>query len=252
MNNRFESLNSGPHLWIIATILALSCSLVTNALGADRGGPPHGAPAPRAPMVDRTSHGSVRHAETHVVQRPVEAPHQEVRPEPARPVEPHRGFAPPRDVQVHRDVNVDVHRPHDWDDFAVGRRFGALPYGYLSLNIGAVPYYYSDGLYYQGISGGYQEVYPPVGAVLPQPPDGAVQVFAGNQPYYYAGGAFYVQQPDGTFAIAQTPMGVIVPELPPGAVQVAVNGTVAYQFNGAYYEPVFVNGVTQYETFMPQ
>jgi len=45
-------------------------------------------------------------------------------------------------------------------------------------------------------------------------------------------------------------MGVVVPELPPGAVQVSVNNRLAYQFNGIYYEPVFVNGVTQYMTFM--
>jgi len=250
MNNRFESLNSGLHSGF--TVAILSCSLVTNALCAERGGPPHGAAAPRAPMVDRTSHGSVRHAETQVVQRPVEAPHEQFRREPVRPVEPHRDVVPPRDVRVHRDVDVDMHRPHGWDDFAAGRRFGALPHGYLSFNIGAVPYYYSDGLYYQDINGGYQEVYPPVGAIIPQPPDGALQVFAGNQVYYYAGGAFYVWQPDGTYAIAPTPIGVLVPELPPGAVQVAANGTVAYQFNGVYYEPVFVNGVTQYETFMPQ
>jgi hypothetical protein len=43
----------------------------------------------------------------------------------------------------------------------------------------------------------------------------------------------------------------VVPELPPGAIQVSVKGSVAYQFNGIYYEPIFVNGVTQYETFMP-
>ena len=68
--------------------------------------------------------------------------------------------------------------------------------------------------------------------------------------YYYAGGAFYVQQ-GSAFVIAPTPIGVTVPELPPGAVQVSVNGGVAYQFNGIYYQPVFVNGVTQYQTFTP-
>ncbi len=87
--------------------------------------------------------------------------------------------------------------------------------------------------------------------MIPQPPDGAIAVYAGGQTYYYAGGAFYLQQPDGTYAIAPTPMGVIVPELPPGAVQVTVNGNFAYQFNNIYYEPVFQNGVTQYQTFMP-
>jgi hypothetical protein len=126
-----------------------------------------------------------------------------------------------------------------------------LPFGYLSLNIGGVPYYYSDGIYYQPFEGGYQEVYPPVGAAVPQPPPGSVEIYAGGQTYYYAGGGFYLQQPDGSFAIAPTPIGVIVPELPPGATEVNANGQIAYQFNGIYYRPVFVNGVTQYETFTP-
>jgi hypothetical protein len=69
--------------------------------------------------------------------------------------------------------------------------------------------------------------------------------------YYYAGGAFYLQQADGTFSVAPTPIGVVVPELPPGAVQVSARGDIAYQFNGIYYGRVFVNGVTQYETFQP-
>ena len=47
-----------------------------------------------------------------------------------------------------------------------------------------------------------------------------------------------------------TPIEVVVPELPPGAVQVSMNGVIAYQFNGIYYQPVFVNGITEYETFM--
>ena len=62
---------------------------------------------------------------------------------------------------------------------------------------------------------------------------------------------FYLQQPDGSYAIVQAPMGVIVPELPPGAVPANISGQTAYEFNGVYYEPVFVNGVTQYQTFVP-
>jgi hypothetical protein len=152
---------------------------------------------------------------------------------------------------VHHDVDVDIHRRHFWNDFAFGHRIGALPLGFLSLQIGGAPYYYYDGVYYQPADNGYQEVFPPVGAAVPQPPDGAIEIAAGGQTYYYAGGAFYLEQPDGSYAIAPTPIGVVVPELPPGAIQVSVKGTVAYQFNGIYYEPVFVDGVTQYETFMP-
>ena len=223
------------------------------------GAPARSAPA-RSVSVDRSSHGSVRHAQTHVVQRPVQVRSEPVRPVGARPVEarpapapaPGRGLAPVGgDYRGHHDVEADLHHPYPWRDFAFGRRWGVLPVGFITLQLGGVPYYYCDGIYYQPADGGYQEVYPPLGADIPQPPDGAIEIDAGGQTYYYAGGAFYVQQPDGTYAVAPTPIGVVVPELPPGAIQVSVNGTIAYQFNGIYYEPVFADGVTQYETFMP-
>jgi Family of unknown function (DUF6515) len=190
-------------------------------------------------VVDRANHGTVRHVDTHVVPRPVQ-----------RPIETHPGFDGHHDVYVHHDVDVDFHHPRFWNGFRYGARFNVLPVGYVSIFVGGSPYYYDDGLYYQQVDNGYQEVYPPVGADVPQPPDGAYAIDAGNQTYYYAGGAFYVQQGDG-YVIAPPPIGVTVPELPPGAVQVAVNGGIAYQFNGIYYRPVFVDGVTQYMTFMP-
>ncbi|MGA2445663.1 MAG: DUF6515 family protein [Opitutaceae bacterium] len=197
--------------------------------------PPRAAVPQRPVVVDRASHGSIRHADTHVVQRPVaERPAFEVR----------------RDVVVHHDVDVDVHRARFWNGFAQGRRWAALPLGCISLVVNGAPYYYDDGIYYQPEDGGYAEVYPPVGADVTDLPDGAIAIEAGNLVYYYAGGAFYVQQDSG-FVIAPPPIGVTVPELPPGAVQVSVRGAVAYQFNGIYYQPVFVNGVTQFQTFMP-
>lgn len=211
-----------------------------------RAEPSRPAAITRPVTVDRSSHGSIRHVETHVVQRPVE-----VRHEPEQRVEVRHEIAPRHEIVVHHDVDVDVHRSHSWNNFAFGRRMAVLPLGFLSLHIGGVPYFYNDGIYYQPAEGGYQEVYPPVGAAVPQAPDGAIEIYAGGQTYYYAGGAFYLQQPDGTYAIAPTPIGVVVPELPPGAVQVSVNGTIAYQFNGIYYEPTFVNGVTQFMTFVP-
>lgn len=235
------SLSLAVGLPALLIVLPVPCA-------GQRGGAPRGGGmAARPVMVDRSSHGSIRHVETHVVQRPVE-----VRREPDHPAEVRHEIAPRHDFVVHHDVEVDVHRQHFWHDFAFGRHFAVLPVGFLTLQIGGAPYCYYDGIFYQPVDGGYQEVYPPVGAAVPQPPDGAIEIDAGGLAYYYAGGAFYVQQPDGAFAIAPTPMGVAVPELPPGAVQVSVSGTPAYQFNGIYYQPVFVNGVTQYETFLPQ
>jgi hypothetical protein len=178
-------------------------------------------------------------------------PPAEVRREPEHHVEGRREEVPRNEVFVHPWQEEEVHHPHFWDNFIFGRILVTLPLGCLTLQIGGAPYYYYNGIYYQSVPGGYQEVYPPAGAVVPQPPEGAIAVAAGGLIYYYAGSAFYLQQPDGTFAIAPPPLGVVVPVLPPGAVQVFVNGTIAYQFNGICNEPVFVNGVTQYETSRP-
>lgn len=152
--------------------------------------------------------------------------------------------------------------PRSWDHFAPGTRRHGLRPGYRRFLINNVPYFYDDGLYYQQYGdvtpdndgspdADYQEVYPPVGADIPALPDGAVEVDSANGVYYYAAGAFYVQNNDGGFSLVPTPIGVVVPDVPPGATEVSYNNGVAYQFNGAYYQPVFVNGVTQYQTVAP-
>jgi len=194
-------------------------------------------PVERAPaFVDRADHGSIRHVDTNVRQRPVSVS---------------RDFGAQRQVIVHRDVDADVNIRRAGSEFAFGARRHRLGAGYARLLVNNQPYYYDDGIYYQQEGDDYQEVYPPVGADIPQVPDGAVEIDAGNLTYYYAGGAFYAEQ-DGGFVVAPTPIGVIVPELPPGVVQVSFNGGVAYQFNGIYYQPIFVNGVTQYTTVLPR
>jgi hypothetical protein len=253
-----------PGLRLAVGLLALLTSLPL--IYAQRGGAPRGGGGggARPVAVDRSSHGSIRHAETQVVQRPAEVSHAPARPAETyraperpqerpqeRPVEVHHDVAPGRGFQVHHDVDVDIHAHHFWNDFSYRHHWGALPLGYFAFSLGGTPYYYDDGIYYQAANGGYDEVYPPVGAGVPQLPDGAIEIDGNGQTYYYAGGAFYVQQPDGTFVTVPPPIGVVVPELPPGAAPVTLNGTVAYQFNGVYYEPVFVNGVTQYETVAP-
>jgi len=224
--------------------------------GAPRGGgtAPRPALSPSKPaltptgpaIVERPSHCTIRHLDIYAVQRPIQ-----IRPEPQHRGEAGREYAPRHDGFVHHDVDVGIRRHHGFDDFRFHRHFRVLPFGFLTLAVGGVPFCYYDGIYYQPAGDGYDEVYPPVGATIPQPPDGTIPIDAGGQTYYYAGGAFYLQQPDGTYAIVAAPIGVIVPELPPGAVQVIISGNTAYQFNNVYYEPVFVNGVTQYQTFAP-
>jgi Family of unknown function (DUF6515) len=240
----------------IGSLALIITTSVLRAGGGDDRRAGGGAPAPRPTVVDRSTHGSVRHVDTYTVQRPVIAPRPVVPIRPVNaphPVEVHPVVAPHHNVIVHRDVEADIHAHHFWDDFAFGRRFGGLPVGFINLQVGGAPYYYDDGIYYQPYSGGgYQEVYPPVGAELSDLPDGAIEVEGpGGETYYFAGGAFYAQQADGSYAIVPPPIGIVVPELPPGATQISINGNIAYQFNGVDYEPVFVDGVTQYQTFAP-
>jgi hypothetical protein len=259
---------SSPRKEALIFSIALPALLFAlSSFGGAHGGAPGGGGAPRGGMaprpalsparpaltptgpaiMERPVHGTIRHLDTHAVQRPFE-----VRPQPQRPIESGREFAPRRDAFVHRDVDVDIHRHRGGDDFHFHRHFRVLPFGFVALAVGGLPFYYADGIYYQPADdGGYQEVYPPVGATIPGLPDGAIAIDANGTTYYYAGGAFYVQQSDGTYAITPAPMGVIVPELPPGAVPANISGQTAYQFNGVFYEPVFVNGVTQYQTFVP-
>ena len=236
----------------IAALVFCLAAEDTASLGG-RGGPEHrGQPAghsnpgprstpPRAPQarrpvtVDRPYHGTVRHSETHTVERRVEEHH-------GSGWEAH-GF-------VHRDVDVDFGRTRYWHGFVYGRHLGELRGGYVQVYWNGNPYYYDDGIYFQPAADGYEEIYPPIGLGIPTLPGGFVQIEAGGLIYYYAAGAFYLAQGD-RYVIAPAPIGVTVPELPPGAALVSVAGGPAFQFNGVYFRPVFVNGVTQYQTFLP-
>lgn len=210
-------------------LLALLFSTpLLHTLGAPRDEGRRGGEMERRPMVvERPSHGSIRHADVGVIRHD--------------------------HVDMHRNYDVEVNHGFGrfLGGFAAGAVVASLPLGYVSLNVGGVPYYYGDGAYYQQGPSGYVVVNPPAGAALPQPPPGSIPVEANGQVYYYLNGTFYVQQGNG-FVIVPTPLGVTVPELPPGATQTVINGSLYYQSNGVYYQPVMQNGVTVYVTAAPQ
>jgi hypothetical protein len=128
-----------------------------------------------------------------------------------------------------------------------GQRIHALPPAYVSITFNNQPYFYGDdGAYYQPESDGqYLVVQPPVGALVPSLPPGAVAIVVGPTTFYYLDGDFYVAQ-DSSFAVVNPPPGVVVPTLPSDASQVVINGAVAYQFNGFNYTPSIQDGVTVY------
>jgi hypothetical protein len=152
-----------------------------------------------------------------------------------------------------RRLDIEAERRHAfyWAGFYPGLAVGVLPFGYVQVSVGATGYYYYDGVYFQPTTAGsYAVVAPPVGAIVPQLPDGAEAIAFGPTTYYYAGGAFYVQQPAG-FAIVPAPLGVTVTGLPPGATPVTINGAIYYLAGSTYFLPVMQAGVTVYVTARP-
>jgi hypothetical protein len=151
----------------------------------------------------------------------------------------------------HVDTEADRHHAFYWSGFYAGMAVGVLPPGYVQASVGAVGYYYYDGVYYQPTTeGNYAVVAPPVGAIVPQLPSGAEAIAVGPTTYYYAGWAFYVQQPTG-FAVTPAPLGVTVTMLPPGAAPAVIKGVLYYLASNVYYLPVMQGGVTVYVTAQP-
>lgn len=199
------------------------------------------APLLYAP-VERSNHGSIGHADVGAYRHVPEEPHH---------VEINRGPNVRREVDLHHHVDVDVNRfNHFHRGFFPGAVIATLPLGYETVNVGGVPYYYSEGDYYQPEASGYMEVAPPTGASVAALPPDAVPVNYNGQTLYYADGVCYAPTGNGFLVEQVPPSGLLVPELPPGATQIVSNGVVYYQYNGVYYQPVISNGVTEYMTVM--
>jgi len=151
----------------------------------------------------------------------------------------------------HADIEAERRQAFYWSRCYPGMAVRGLPPGYVQTSVGAVGFYYFDGVYYQPTTAGdYAVVAPPIGAIVPQLPSGAEAIAVGPTTYYYAAGAFYLQQPNG-FAVVAAPLGVNVTMLPPGAASVVINGTLYYLANNSYYQPVIQGGVTVYVAAQP-
>lgn len=225
---------------LLIPLLSISISQITLAQRHEGGAGRAEAPRTQAPMreapqshmapagrtVERQYHGSIGHANV--------------------------GTVPRANFNVHRNFDAEVN--HGYGHFEGRRPRGfvlpVLPFGYSTFYIGGVPYYYSDGDYYQQGPSGYTVVAPPDGAVMGGIPSGSIPIDVNGETWYYLDGTFYEPQGSG-YGVVAAPMGVMVPELPSGAAQVDLNGNVYYQYGGVYYQPVMQNGVTMYVTVAP-
>lgn len=143
----------------------------------------------------------------------------------------------------------------------LGFYLGVLPYGYYPFYWNDMLYYYYGGVFYTPYDGGgYQVTTPPVGAAVPNLPDGARSIVINGQQFYEINGVYFkavtndqgktvyevagrdgVLNTDGgnTPQDSATPqVGDVVNELPDNCRKVTVNGNKFYVSpNGIYYQP---------------
>ena len=109
----------------------------------------------------------------------------------------HEGFRTPH-------VVFDARFNHDHYYPAPGYRVGALPPGHVALDFRGGHYFFHSGVWYEGVSGAFAVVRPPIGIVIPVLPPAYTTVWAGGVPYYYANDVYYIAAPGG-YAVAQPP-----------------------------------------------
>jgi len=148
----------------------------------------------------------------------------------------------------------------------LGFYLGGLPFGYYPFYWGADLYYYYGGVFYTPYDGGgYQVATPPVGAAVPNLPEGAKSIKIDGQQFYEMNGVYYKAvvndqnktvyevagrdgvlntNDDGSVAPddAAPKVGDIVNELPDGCRKVTLNGKKYYVSPNDIYYQSFVDG----------
>jgi hypothetical protein len=133
----------------------------------------------------------------------------------------------------------------NWHPF--GFFLSSLAANALLFTLANQQYYYEDGCYYEpSPNGGYTVVPPPIGAIVPNLPQGYETTMVGNDTFYYYGGAFYVDNGQG-YQVVAAPPGAVITQLPVGAVEQAVNGDMYMVYNNVYYQPISQDGQDAYE-----
>ena len=149
---------------------------------------------------------------------------------------------------------------------SIGLYFSTLPFGYYSLGPAFGPVYYYGGTYYEstGDNRGYKVVEAPVGAAIPDLPDGAQEVTVDGNTYYELNGTFYQETmtdngrryvvvgkngkigdqvvPSDNNDNGQYDPNTLISELPENTKSVNINGQQYYMSpDGMYYEAIYNN-----------
>jgi hypothetical protein len=147
----------------------------------------------------------------------------------------------------------------------LGFYLGVLPFGYYPFYWGDDLYYYSGGIFYTPYDGGgYEVTTPPVGAAVPNLPEGAKAININGKQFYELNGVYYkaivndqgktLYQVAGRNGVLNTDdnggmspdnsapkVGDIVNELPDGCHKVSLNGKKYFVSPNDIYYQAFVD-----------
>ena len=155
---------------------------------------------------------------------------------------------------VRRYQNFEPERRYAyyWAGFSPGMVVRRLPAGYVQTSVGTTGYYYYDGVYLRPTTDGtYEVVPPPLGATVPQLPDGAATVPSSDQPPITTREAPSMRRCRRDSPSCQRPRASLWLGCRSGAAPVIVNGRMYYVAGDNYFIPVDQGGETAYVTAQP-
>ncbi|WP_345975941.1 DUF6515 family protein [Sulfurimonas sp. HSL3-7] len=145
-----------------------------------------------------------------------------------------------------------IERPHHWippktKPLPPHRRPGyvirTIPKVAMTLTLGGLLFYYSDGIYYRHHDSGFVVIVPPIGLIVPVLPPGYTVFSLHGSTYYYYADVYYVWDiHHRAYRVVEAPEayeryqpGDIVDTLPDGTYTVTIDGVQYYRYNGIYF-----------------
>lgn len=124
-----------------------------------------------------------------------------------------------------------------------GYTIGTIPKAAISVTLGGLLFYYSDGIYYSRHNSGFIVILPPIGLLVPVLPVGYVSFYLHGLTYYYYADVYYVWDiHHRAYRVVDVPQsdeayqpGTIIDTLPDGAYTVTIDGVQYYRYGGVYF-----------------
>ncbi|AMX01420.1 DUF6515 family protein [Microbulbifer thermotolerans] len=175
-------------------------------------------------------------------------------------------FSPPADASPrgYQAGGHDAHWParhwhkhrHWGPRISIGFVAPILPTGFVTLNVGGLPYYYHGGYFYRPAPTGYVVVSAPLGAAVTALPASAVRVEIGGAIYYRHANTYYQWHPARrAYVVVPAPVAAPAAPLPPTATTSAYTPGQVLETLPTGYTAEVINGIQYYrygdDYFMP-